>query len=361
MSESIKPVIDRCPESGCEWLANHDGCHSNDSRRNVLRTVSTKAFYKGQPSHEQSAEYCEACAPAHINRADCGDHRYVIAVSDPIDRTQGEGRWKRCAGSCYHNREQSMYAEVNWYRNHDHEGNPIYALGSSWEHNGYHDSDFYQCYYCPATGKIGRKEIGTTRFPGGVRDLQPLPEEHKPAAIAALTAMYVQRMIAAESSRINHPKVFHCEQHGTVELTKDSCNRARESVEVECYKCNGAGHWINPRNARDIRPCFGCSGSGKRKSSKAAKGQPMITRKAGTICKVKGHIENKSQYGTYSYGTRLKLESVDTKEVFYVDIANVKLHGLTVPTAEQVEPIARREAERLSPYGMFATSAISLV
>jgi hypothetical protein len=34
--------------------------------------------------------------------------------------------------------------------------------------------------------------------------------------------------------------------------------------QADCLRCNGSGQWVNPRNAMDVRPCFGCRPGGFR-------------------------------------------------------------------------------------------------
>jgi hypothetical protein len=169
---------------------------------------------------------------------------------------------------------------------------------------GYDDSDFYCVAYDPATDTLDRVMTYTTRFPvDGKCVVQPMTDEHRAAARAALVRVCAKQAASADERQVMTPKVSDLERGTRVRLTEwHRCQRKeRASAEVQCSKCGGSGHWQNPRDARDKRPCFGCKGAGIAKRTTRAKvlgenGKPeWESIDAGATGVVQGH----GTYGTF--------------------------------------------------------------
>jgi hypothetical protein len=79
---------------------------------------------------------------------------------------------------------------------------------------------------------------------------------------------------------INHPKG---KTLGGKEIILNQIHRNRPKSIKECTKCNGSGHWVNPKNESDKRTCFSCNGLGS--WVKTVKGSLFAIEK-GTVAKV---------------------------------------------------------------------------
>lgn len=237
----------------------------------------------------------------------------------------------------------------------------VFAVGHEWEHNGRDDSDWYQCGYDVLDGTIKRYEIGTTRWAnGGVVTLPEPPPELQQRVKDALYRDWCRALVNSHFQAVEHPSEDRLAGR-RVELKKDCYNRARGEVEVDCWKCSGRGYWQNPHKPEDQRKCFKCNGTKKALSSKPVKGQPMVLRAAGTQGKVIAIYANRSQFGTWDYGSRVVLAK-DDGEVFKVAIDNIRLvdaGSAALPLAEAVSKIARRHSD--DAYSLHATSALSMM
>lgn len=232
-----------------------------------------------------------------------------------------------------------------------------YAVSKEWENNGYDDSDFFRVVYYPEENKLDRMLVGSTRFAGGFRNPPELPAELEAAFIACLEATWFARMTAMEAHTIEHPAIRHLSQGTKVFLTAEVRNRPRAAVEVDCFKCAGRGHWQNPRNPNDRRPCFGCNGTGKTKRSAATKGK-MVVFPVGTTAEVVRAFENRSKYGTWDRGSTLVLRDAAGTE-FRCPISSVRL-GRELD-AGAIRKLARARAAEKCCYPLFATSALSMM
>lgn len=232
-----------------------------------------------------------------------------------------------------------------------------YAVCPEWEHNGYHDSDFYVVVFTPSTGELRREETGTTRFAGGFRSFPKLPAQFDAAFLTALEDLWFRRLVARDTHRVEHPKLEDVRQGTKVFLTQEVRNRPRAEVEVACRRCGGLGCWVNPRNDADRRECFGCRGTGKQKGSKAGKGKALVYP-SGTTAEVVRAFENRSRYGTWDRGSVLVLRTSDGTE-FRCPLDAVRL-GREVD-AGHLRKCAREAAAARNVYSLFATSAVSLV
>lgn len=196
-----------------------------------------------------------------------------------------------------------------------------------WEINGYNDSDFVCMYYDTQTDTIGTYEYGTTRFAAPttygiaegkttifVRVLNEATCEYEqdteplfvptPAIVAfarrKLEAEIYKRLVEAEQRDVDQPEVNQLRE-GLELITVQDCRNQVYHM-GPCVKCDGSGHWINPRNPADKRPCFSCDGTGKRATEKAkdTRGKLLYEKiPAGTKGKV---IEWKSFGRFYANG-----------------------------------------------------------
>ena len=233
----------------------------------------------------------------------------------------------------------------------------IYAVGGDWEHNMRDDSDWHQCGYDTETKKIKRYEIGSTRYPGGVKNLPEPPAEMIPEIKHCLYVMWCNRIAYSHYAAVEHPTKDSVV--GRVVELKDKCyNKAR--VTEPCRKCKDAngvstGKWVNPKRPSDVRPCFSCDGSGTC-TGPATKGA-MVERPAGLRGKAVRADERRSMYGTWSYGTTVKVV-LDSGERINAPLQKLRL-VVPDPKPEDVHKIAQRQADSLNAYGLMATSAYS--
>lgn len=165
-------------------------------------------------------------------------------------------------------------------------------IGHIWERNGYHDSDWYAPFWNREEKRIEVLEVGSTRFanssPGTESDYPKATEEDLANAEAYLAGVYFDILRRDEDLRVNAPYPLNA---GTrVRLTRDVRNR--EKKREECRKCNGSGHWVNPRNEEDKRPCFRCDGTGNAVVGKTGK---MIKIAKGTA----GEVISAAAYGSF--------------------------------------------------------------
>lgn len=239
----------------------------------------------------------------------------------------------------------------------------IYQVSTEWEYNGRDDSDFYVVTFNDETEEITRFEVGSTRYAadfsrtyGMLVKLADVPEEIWIRAEAAYAKRAAQMLLSADRIR----RERFCANVGeTVILTRDVQNRPRAQVEVECFKCGGLGYWMNPRNVNDKRPCFKCNGTKVAKVSKACKGK-AITHKQGSKGEVLAVFENRSQYGTWDYGSRATIRLVDGS---IIKAPVSALIAAREPMSQlEAETTAAKVAKRRNFYPMFATAgALSLV
>lgn len=228
-----------------------------------------------------------------------------------------------------------------------------------WEHNGYHDSDFYVVVFNDETNKLQRVEVGTTRFAGCVahhsqicyvcRNVRtdPMPESVRKRMKEELYSLWKETLIATAKRRIENPTG---ELGSKVILTKDVRNRPRDIEKVDCWKCYGSGKWINPRNAEDKRDCFACNGSGKKDKSVPVKGK-MIKIPKGTTGEVSHSWEG--------FNNKRVIIKKDDGSTFSADIKNLNL--IEEIDYSKIDNQAKFLSERKEIYPLFATSPTSLV
>ncbi len=134
-----------------------------------------------------------------------------------------------------------------------------------WEHNGYHDSDFYMAVLNRTTGEVTKEEIGTTRFaapPEYTGYKQELTDHDVRMALTWLEDRIYHLIRQAEHDDVLAPDSI--EVGTAVILLQDHRSQAKETSVEPCLKCDGIGKWVNPRNSEDVRDCFGCEGTGER-------------------------------------------------------------------------------------------------
>jgi hypothetical protein len=139
-----------------------------------------------------------------------------------------------------------------------------------WEYNGRDDSDWYAVVYDDEKDSLYRIETGTTRF---AEALHIGPPRQKPTdeimerAKAALQKMTVPFLISREKQRVEEP--YQSLVKGAKVRLSSTARIAKKETTI-CQKCNGSGHWVNPKNENDKRTCFACNGAGF-KTGKAQK------------------------------------------------------------------------------------------
>lgn len=145
--------------------------------------------------------------------------------------------------------------------------NPHLVGLCDWEDNGYHDSDFYMAVLNRQTGEVTKEEIGTTRFaapPEYTGYQQELTTDDVRAALVWLEEHIYKRLRQAEHDDVFAPSAI--DEGTAVILLKAHRNQMREIIAEPCLKCNGTGEWVNPHNPDDVRKCFGCDGTGERRT-----------------------------------------------------------------------------------------------
>jgi len=138
-----------------------------------------------------------------------------------------------------------------------------------WEDNGYHDSYFYGVLFDDATGKMESVMIGATAFAGSSQTWRDavLPTPEIVERCRLLLADHIFAVIReAEHIDVLTPSDA---QPGDALVLLEAHTRQIKAP-VPCERCCGKGHWQNPRDATDRRPCFACKGKGT-----VPKGDPL--------------------------------------------------------------------------------------
>jgi hypothetical protein len=204
------------------------------------------------------------------------------------------------------------------------------------ERNMHDDSDFFAGVFDDEKNELREELVGSTRWGGGpcieMTPMSQMPEDIRASYHIALRARWQQHIECAETMRITHPTRPEGQR---VVLVKDAHNRPRETV--ECQKCSGSGHWTNPKNARDVRKCFACDGTGRQ--TKAAKGK-MVKIPSGTKGTCTRAFERQSQYGTWSYGTQCTIRLDDGSEI------RASLDSLRLDEEPRLDYVAEQAATR---------------
>lgn len=168
----------------------------------------------------------------------------------------------------------------------------LYRL-SEWEENGYHDSYGYMAYYDSEKGELGQVNHWATAYAGGLDTsayLSPTPEALE-GARQLLEAKIYARLVADDQQRVFQPTDKQLEIGTKVRTTKGVRNKDRETA--TCPKCNGSGHWVNPRNSEDKRQCFKCHGTGQVQGKSTGK---FVKIPEGTV----GEVIDRYQYNSRS-------------------------------------------------------------
>lgn len=192
-----------------------------------------------------------------------------------------------------------------------------------WEQNGYNDSDFVCMYYDAEKKEIVSYTYGTTRCAAPTAyaidgnkttiyiskmnpttfqwetDKEPLlvpTKEIVEEARQVYEEKILQALIEGDKRHVDSPEVGDLKEGLTLELVEECKNQVFK--QDKCQKCNGSGHWINPRNSNDKRNCFACKGSGncKGEKEKNAQGKQVYEKvPAGTV----GTIVDWKSFGTF--------------------------------------------------------------
>lgn len=237
----------------------------------------------------------------------------------------------------------------------------LYQVSDEWENNGYSDSDFYIVAFDDEKNELERIEVHSTRYAAGrgytgIIRKNNVPEEVWSKAESALARLISRNYLLTVKHLIEFPKTIN--QGEAVILVKEVKNRPRHEVKQTCFKCNGSGNWVNPRNSNDKRSCFTCEGSGYKIQSTATKGK-LVAFPVGTRAKVKTSFQNTSKYGTWNYGDTVICVTEDGKE-FRSHIRNLNL-DIQIPTQEECDKIGIERAKHRDFYSQFATSTISMI
>ena len=132
-----------------------------------------------------------------------------------------------------------------------------------WEHNGYHDSDWYGIVWNDTRQKAECLELGSTRYACGYtgmpKNLAPWNDGAYARAQKWLAAQIFDVIKQAEYAVVMTPTIQALEGAKVRLLTKHT---SQERDQSSCDKCGGSGKWINPNKAHDQRECFSCKGLG---------------------------------------------------------------------------------------------------
>lgn len=145
----------------------------------------------------------------------------------------------------------------------------LYKL-CEWEINGYNDSDWMLSVYNDEANKIETICIGSTRYAGCIEHhAQICYKCHGDPQMPTMEIVEKARLCLAEYifnslRHVEHRSVLEPDDvriGERVRLLEPHKNQSFKTT--PCTKCNGSGHWVNPRNPDDKRDCFGCKGYGE--------------------------------------------------------------------------------------------------
>ena len=209
----------------------------------------------------------------------------------------------------------------------------LYKL-CEWEENGYHDSYGKLCYFNTETNSLGVVEHWATAYPGGLDTsayLIPCGLVLEQARRVLETNIF-RRLVEAEKQLVFHPEDEQLKVGMRVRTSKAVRNKGRETS--VCPKCNGSGHWANPRNPQDKRTCFKCRGTGQVQGKATGVSVKIPKDTAGEIV------------DTYKYNPRSAINftiKADDGSLFRCGCKSLRLDR--EPVSEQVD---RRAAFELS-------------
>lgn len=158
-----------------------------------------------------------------------------------------------------------------------------------WEDNGYHDSYFYGVYFDTEDGQLHHTGLGATAYGGGIgfssEFALPTPEVLE-LARRELAKHIFAVLRKAEDNDVLTPEPCNVKKGRAFRLLVPHSFYAKG--DGSCLKCDGSGHWMNPRNKDDVRECFACKGTGvvhgKGDFVKDASGKRVkTTMPAGTV------------------------------------------------------------------------------
>ena len=134
---------------------------------------------------------------------------------------------------------------------------------NDWEENGYHDSYFYKAAWDAEKKEVVLVSAGATAYASC--DTTPRPAsptiEVVEQARQWLKGYIKGSLREADKNDIEWPKSL---QKGDRVVIKAATKKQfKVATTGQCAKCEGTGHWINPRNSSDKRSCFACQGTGQ--------------------------------------------------------------------------------------------------
>jgi hypothetical protein len=165
-----------------------------------------------------------------------------------------------------------------------------------WEINGYDDSDFMMSAFNDETNKIETICVGSTRYAGGYDyrgAIMPTVEIVEKARLV-LAEYIFQSIRAAEHRDVLEPDdVAEGVRVSLIEAHKNQTFKT-----TSCTKCNGSGHWVNPKNSADKRECFACKGYGELQGEKVKDANGKLVWEKFSIG-LSGVVKYCGAYGTF--------------------------------------------------------------
>ena len=220
-----------------------------------------------------------------------------------------------------------------------------------WEDNGYHDSYFYGVYYDTDTGLMKEIQLGATAYAGGGYSFgvgYEMPTLEIIEKCRVLLAAHIFTVISnAEYRDVFLPE--DAKEKDTVRLLVPHSGMVM--VEEPCQKCEGKGHWQNPRRAEDKRPCFACHGRGRMRSkekARAADGKilrftlPVDTVFTVQACTAFGTFY-RNGYNKPNRSNRSVLSIAGDGQLYRIPLAKLRMDRDPMPEEE-----LRQRAEALS-------------
>lgn len=220
----------------------------------------------------------------------------------------------------------------------------LYSVTNEWEHNGYHDSDWYVIAYDTEKDKVFQYETGTTRFADARRPVPPMAEG---TILEAAKVAHIRDTLT-DLCKQAHYQLSH--RHLKVGETVMVERTFTTSVRPTCDKCNGSGHWVNPKRESDKRSCFGCWGKGFKKVAKDDR--TRVTLRAGTIGKVVKLDCDADRYNREGFDKWFAFIQVDGQ----THPVRAALSSMTRPAPEEgtFEKQARAFIENATQYAFYA-------
>ena len=239
-----------------------------------------------------------------------------------------------------------------------------------WEHNGYHDSDWYGLVWNDTLQKAECIELGSTRYACGYvgmpKNLAPWNDGAYDRAQKWLASQIFEVIKQADTDDVMTPSIQALGGGAKVRLSVK--HTTQEKDQATCDKCSGSGKWINPRNPSDQRECFACKGLGtiiSKEKVRTADGK--ISRQIlpeGT----KGEVIAIKSFGVfYKNGynkpgrenTTAKVRLLEGGKIVSIPCDKLRLDR-EILTDEELMERARKLAENMNFYPLFRKGGFSM-